>query len=384
MASRPSTPPEHYSMHDDFSYPSPQDYHEAHSLNGAAHSHSGQDFSINMQMHGMDNFEGSHNDLAGTMGAGNGLGSLADELAEAWYGDEEYEEEGAGGATEGYTFSGDLPIRSIPSPTKLSTYGDTDGRLSPKKDAHFNRHRRLQSQYDGSDYGNDSDLEESPGITSGLEARMAVIESLARRGTEENGGEGDTVVERVVNGLRDLGGQSGVEGGATRLITAHTALSTHLTHQTRTLHSLAFPLFSPLSVPPDGDAIDELLPILSDTATLVPQPSAAALSSLSQLSYLTTDLVRMLDHLSDSLHMSRQTTTAAARRLRSARELTAEMRRETDAREESERWIERGSWQTRLAERQCATVCREVVGGFEEVCQGWRDRLVAAAEVGAG
>ena len=79
--------------------------------------------------------------------------------------------------------------------------------------------------------------------------------------------------------------------------------------------------------------------------------------------------------------MSRQTTTLATRRLKSARELVAEMRKEEDAREEGERWLKRGNWGERLGARECAGVCGDVVGGFEEVCNGWRARLVAQAEV---
>jgi len=78
--------------------------------------------------------------------------------------------------------------------------------------------------------------------------------------------------------------------------------------------------------------------------------------------------------------MSRQTTNTASRRLKSARELVAEMRKEEDAREEGERWLTRGNWSERLGNRECADVCGDVVGGFEEVCNGWRARLVAQAE----
>jgi hypothetical protein len=79
--------------------------------------------------------------------------------------------------------------------------------------------------------------------------------------------------------------------------------------------------------------------------------------------------------------MSRQTTTTATRRLKSARELVAEMRRDEEAREEGELWLIRGNWGKRLEARECAGVCGEVVGGFEEVCNDWRARLLAQAEV---
>lgn len=76
-------------------------------------------------------------------------------------------------------------------------------------------HKRVGSVYDGSEYGSDSDLE-SPGMPTSLVAKIDAVESLARRGTEDNGGPADGVCGRLVEGLRDLGSQSGVEGGASR------------------------------------------------------------------------------------------------------------------------------------------------------------------------
>jgi len=156
-------------------------------------------------------------------------------------------------------------------------------------------------------------------------------------------------------------------------------MSTHLNHQTRQLHSLTFPLFSPLVPPPDEETIDDLLPVLVSLSEQMPRPSTTAHSSLTSLHSLTNDLVSTLNYLSDTLHMSRQTTITATRRLRSARELVAELRREDELRDEGERWLARGNWGERLKRRECAHVCGEVVGGFEEVCNGWRARLLAQA-----
>ena len=86
--------------------------------------------------------------------------------------------------------------------------------LSPTKPSSRTKHRRKASQYDGSDYG--SDPEEVEGISPTLEARMAAIEHLARRGTEANGSEADTVIQRVAESLKDLGSQAGIENGASR------------------------------------------------------------------------------------------------------------------------------------------------------------------------
>lgn len=166
-----------------------------------------------------------------------------------------------------------------------------------------------------------------------------------------------------------------------RLITAHSALATHLSHQTRQLHSLSFPLLSPLVAPPDPETIDTLLPMLVSLSELMPRPSTSAFNSLASLHSITSDLVQTLNYLSDTLHMSRQTTTTATRRLKSARDLVTEMRRDEELREEGERWLDRGNWGERLENRECAHVCGEVVGGFEEVCNSWRKRLLAQAEL---
>lgn len=59
------------------------------------------------------------------------------------------------------------------------------------------------------------------------------------------------------------------------------------------------------------------------------------------------------------------------------------MKREEELKEEGERWLTRGNWGERLEKRECAVVCGEVIGGFEEVCNGWRERLLAQAEAQA-
>lgn len=154
-------------------------------------------------------------------GAG-GLGSLADELADAW-GEEEGYEDASGVEENGQVDSHHLDDADLRDDVYSS---DDAGTLSPdrntlhlpKQRTKSSRHRRQESQYDGSDYGNDSDLEESAEISPSLEARMAGIESLARRGTEDNGSENDHIIKRLIESLRDLGGQAGIENGATRSV----------------------------------------------------------------------------------------------------------------------------------------------------------------------
>lgn len=145
--------------------------------------------------------------------SGNGLGNLADELADAWD-DEELEAEdeepemdfrppteGEGTRDIGVGITG--PPQTTPRPVSLTP--SLNGR----------HHRRKGSEYDGSDYGDDSDLD-TAGMPLGLLAKIDMVEHLARTCSERNGTDTDDVVKRAVDRLRDLGSQSGVEGGATR------------------------------------------------------------------------------------------------------------------------------------------------------------------------
>ncbi|PYH50058.1 uncharacterized protein BP01DRAFT_420139 [Aspergillus saccharolyticus JOP 1030-1] len=345
-------------------------------------------------------------DFGGVAGGG-GLGNLADELADAWE-----EEEGGYGYASGQDTgvpdtqyaqqSEDDAAYNHHTRSPSSGYSpERNSTLQPPRPKTRNgaqrQHRRYESQYDGSDYGNDSDFEESD-MPPSLETQMAEIESLARRGIENNGSENDYVIPRTVEALRDLGAQSGIENNAMRLITAHSSITSHLTHQTRALQTLIHPLlFSPFPLLSE-DAIDALIPLIdeellpnlpypfpdqsrhSSRPTTPSQYSALnPLTSLQSLVSQTSDITLSLQSLSDTLYENRQLTSTASRRLRSARELVAELRREEEGREEGTRWLERGDWDRRLRDREAGRVCGEVVSGFEAVCGEWREKLFGAA-----
>lgn len=156
-------------------------------------------------------------------GGGGGLGSLADELGEEEW-DEEGEEYDGGGDSLDFTPGEGAAAKEGPAHARKESQSvETDpsshasATLSPVSARNGKRrHRRDNSRYDGSDYGDDSDFELSDAISPGLEARMAAVEGLARRGLEENGSSTDGVVARVTEELKDLGSQAGVESGATR------------------------------------------------------------------------------------------------------------------------------------------------------------------------
>lgn len=168
-------------------------------------------------------------------GGGGGLGNLADELADAW--EEEEENDGYGYASgienapaESHQGDGEGDEGSYIERTNTQAQpSGNDASLSPEhalnqlhpkqrsRNGH-NRYRRQESSYDGSDYGNDSDLEEAADISPSLEGQMAEIESLARRGLENNGSESDHVIARTVEGLKELGQQSTIENSAMRFV----------------------------------------------------------------------------------------------------------------------------------------------------------------------
>ncbi|KAJ5573447.1 uncharacterized protein N7459_007874 [Penicillium hispanicum] len=331
---------------------------------------------------------------------GGGLGNLADELADAW----EQEEDGYGyasgqevGPAESQQMDPsdgeDSYMQSVRGMRSQSPSADSPAR-SRLRANQLRQHRRQESHYDGSDYGNDSDLDEAADISPALESQMADIEGLVRRGIENNGSENDHVIQRTVEVLRDLGGQSGIENSAMRLITAHSSITSHLTHQTRTLQSLIHPLlFSPFPLLSE-DSIDSLMPLIDegllpnlpypfpeqsrrDSRPSTPSQSSALnpLVSLQTLITQTADITHSLRSLSDTLYESRQLTSTASRRLRSARELVADLRREEESLEEGSRWIERGDWDRRLKDREAGRECGDVVSGFEAVCGEWREKL---------
>lgn len=168
-------------------------------------------------------------------GDSNGLGNLADELGEIWDDDEaaddEYgedldatqdsfpdigtavEHDGSSGLDAAINVNG---VRD--SGVAMQSSPSTSSALSPGAASRTRKHARQRSMYDGSDYGSDTDFD-NDGFSPALEARIAAIESLARRGMEENGSAADQVVKRVTEQLRDLGSQIAIENGATRYAT---------------------------------------------------------------------------------------------------------------------------------------------------------------------
>ena len=369
--------------------------------------------------------------------ANGGLGSLADELAGAFSddysdddgGDDDDDDDGqdededaygghgydhdhreshhhADGDEDGGPYDGEL-IREngagasgsppSPPPSPPPTRQSGGGTASPSKRPVPVRRPPTAGgsdyDYDASDAsdGDDdaADTVGSDGISAGLEEKLEAIERLAMRQKmqlkAEDGGDGSSssdggggVIPRLMDGLQNLLPQSQLETASTRLTAAHLALSANMVHQTRTLHYLGFAInWMGLGPPPLETA--ELLRGLGE---LIPRPSLEPLAELAALHGLTLELAGQLSVLSDSLHMARQSSIAAGRRLRVAKEACSEWRSEVEMVERAHRWIEDGDWDARCQRRDAAVVCRDVTSGFEAFCRVYEEKLLLLLQAG--
>ena len=148
----------------------------------------------------------------------DGLGNLADELAEAWEDDGQGEPE-EGGLEPKVEGTHAIPkgvgdLCKIDTTAEVVTSPIWTNPSSPSKRQSRPKHHRQFSCHDEPDYGNDCDGEGDKDTP--LSARMVEIESLARQGVENNGTQPDPLVQRVASSLKDLGSQAGLENGATR------------------------------------------------------------------------------------------------------------------------------------------------------------------------
>lgn len=198
-------------MNTDFSFASPLNYSSSSRRNSKTSQNTPSSPNRNSLVRSDSNFA---IDVFGSGGpaASNGLGNLADELADAWSdGEDEDEEPNLNFHQEGGGVVRDSGVEISSSPLQQPLKSASLVPPTPMQRGH----RRAASDYDGSEYGGDSDLE-SPGVPPSLVARIDAVEGLVRRGTENNGTDRDGVVLRVIESLKDLGAQGGVEGNATR------------------------------------------------------------------------------------------------------------------------------------------------------------------------
>lgn len=162
-------------------------------------------------------------------------------------------------------------------------------------------------------------------------------------------------------------------------MTAHTAVASNLAHQTRLIQTLSHHFVSPFLIPPAAEVIDALLPLIVTTLEFLPPPNPRAINSLHSLHSSALELISTLSMLADSLNMLRQTTSLASRKLKAAKDVLDELKKESDIREEGVSWVEKGNWDARLSNRECATICGDVVSGFRDVCEKWETTIQESA-----
>lgn len=318
--------------------------------------------------------------IADYSAAGAGLGNLADELGEVW------DDQGRGESLLEDLREGDVAVQSPIEANNMYDFGygvlhsplpreelavppiDPNSLSPPKR--HYS-HKRVESAYDGSDYGPDSDNEAEEGLPPLLRKRIREIERLSRDAQHPDDvlSEGGGIIPRTTTALRDLGPpQSNIEYGVTRMVTAYTSMATHRTHKQREIfaqsHSLMYGTH--IGLLPE-ELIDDLLLHLSGlTATLPFLPPQNPLLSLQILAAQTNDLASTLRNLTDVLQESRLAANAATRKLKSVKDMVEDMQLEEDLVEDSIMLIQAQDWDRRLRERHAARSCREVVAGFAE------------------
>ena len=147
-------------------------------------------------------------------GATNGLGSLADELAE-----EEWDEDAEAFEDRPYTPSytngsrrASNGLNGHAGNMSPHTLRDSPGSPTSKR----RRNRRTSTRSNLSAFSNDSDIDESEIISSELEAQIAEIERLAKQDFTSQGSR--ELFLRVEKEFRELGSQAQLESHTTRYV----------------------------------------------------------------------------------------------------------------------------------------------------------------------
>lgn len=332
---------------------------------------------------------------------GESMDSLADELADAW-------DDGGGGHELGSSFleglregslepsamednissgnrmqnGGFYGTSSPASPMQMADVEDTwhspiqssgNSKKSPNR-----RHKRDKSRHESVVDDSQQDCGNLDAISPSLSRELAAIESLARQGLNEDAfSEAGGVVSRTTTLLKDLGPQASLENGATRIATAYTSMANHRAHKPREILNLAQSLLFARSFSLSEEETDSLVSEIDLLIEHLHLPTGLSpLQPLHALITSTADLVHSLRSVADIIQESHQGSSTAFRRLKNVQALVTELRQEEEAREEAIRYLERGEWDQRIRSGQAASICGEVVTGFEATCDEWRDRLL--------
>lgn len=270
--------------------------------------------------------------------------------------------------TDGARDSGvDIPYRSSPSPTsekkRLHTTRKTSGLQFQEST------RRPSSKYQQEDAEDKFSIEMED-----------ALREIARLADPSNGVTADTT-SRTMSALQDLGAQTTIDAQTHRLKTSMDSVSAQLVEQSKTLQSLSSSMFSPFALSFSLETLDveDSVAAFQSLIAALPVPDVKPLQTLGKLEKETADLIQTLSALTDSLQVGKQVAVNAARHLRVTQTMTTELERESQQVEEARFWIEKGDWSQKLEDRWCAAECRDVVHGFEQMCDGLRKGLEEAA-----
>ena len=255
--------------------------------------------------------------------------------------------------------------------------------------------------------------EESDDLPRSLSRAIDGVALLVREftTTDEAVSEGGGTIQRMLHYLQDLGPQSSIEASTTRLVTAYNAMTSHrmraMKDVVRETQALLYRSSHLYELPPELiesiiEQIHQLQASISPAETLPysngdinanistsPRKSSSTAPSTSpnpvlSLHHLTTDTTLLTTHLralTDTLTETHHLTTLASRRLRTTRDIVETMNNENELAELAIQHINAWGWDGRLAGREAGRQVREVLDGFEAVCEGWRGRMVEAMEM---
>ena len=207
------------------------------------------------------------------------------------------------------------------------------------------------------------------------------VNTVARTAASSASVLDDPHIRRLTLALQDLGSQSGLEGAAQRLTNSTNSFTAHLLSQSKSLQSLSTGLWSPLAF--SGlmapDMAEQTLPLVEELLRELPTPDPAALPGLQRIDRESAGLVQTLRQLTDTLQMGKQTTNEAARVLRTTQAVVADLRLEREGADEARHQLQKGGMLARMERRACAEECRDVLAGFEEVCDALEASLIEDA-----
>ena len=300
------------------------------------------------------------------------MGNLADELDQMNDDEEEGEDVTESTTADGQGEDGD---EKQPSPVDGARDSGIDVSYNSKRSSPV---RNFSKPFKTAEKAPDEQMEDREGqLSPELEDAMS---SIARMVSYSSTSE-DPLIPRTIALLQDLGNQSNLETGAQRLTTSTNSMTSHLTAQSKSLQALSTSLFSPLfafSASIDPAEIEEITPLLEALLKDLPHSDALPLQGLQKLDRETTNVLQTLAHLTDTLQMGKQTTNTAARHLRTTQTMVVDLRRERERAELARHELGSSGWEERIRERWCGGQCRDIMGGFEEMCDYLRESLVQA------